>query len=71
MNLVERWFSELTTKMLRRSTHKSEKELIKSINAWIAGWNENPKPFKWVKTADEIFASMEKYLSPLSMRTSE
>ena len=71
MNMVERWFSELTTKMPRRSTHKSEKDLIKSINAWIAGWNENPKPFKWVKTADEIFASMEKYLSPLSMGTSE
>ena len=71
MNMVERWFSELTTKMLRRSTHKSEKELIKSINAWTAGWNENPKPFKWVKTADEIFASIEKYLSPISKGTSE
>ena len=65
------WFSELTTKMLRRSTHKSEKELIKSINNWIAGWNEDPKPFKWVKTADEIFASMEKYLGPLTNRTSD
>ena len=71
MNMVERWFSELTTKMLRSSTHKSEKELIKSINAWIAGWNENPKPFKCLKTADEIFASMEKYLGPLSMGTSQ
>ena len=71
MNMVKRWFSELTTKMLRRSTHKSEKDLIKSINTWIAGWNENPKPFNWVKTVDEVFTSMEKYLSPLSMGTSE
>ena len=70
MFMVERWFSELTTKMLRRlthkSTHKSEKDLIKSINNWVAGWNEDSKPFKWVKTADEIFASMEKYLGPLT-----
>ena len=66
MNLVERWFGELTTKWLRRSTHKSEKDLIKSINHWVSNWNENPKPFKWTKTADEIFTSMEKYLKPLT-----
>ena len=71
MNLVERWFSELTNKWLRRSTHKSEKELIKSINYWISNWNEDPKPFKWTKTADEIFASMQKYLKPLTERIYE
>ena len=66
MFMVERWFSELTTKMLRRSTHKSEKELIKSINNSTAGWNEDPRPLCWTKTADEIFKSMEKYLGPLT-----
>ncbi len=58
MNLVERWFSELTTKTPRRSTHRSEAELTKSINALTQRWNENPKPFKWVKSADEVFASI-------------
>ena len=63
MNMVERWFSELTTKMLRRSTHKSEKQLIAGINAWTQSWNENPRPYKWVKTADEIFESIAKFLN--------
>ena len=71
MNLVERWFSELTNKWLRRSAHKSERDLVWSINHWISLWNENPKPFKWMKSAEEIFASMEKYLKPLAERTSD
>ena len=71
MNLVERWFSELTTKWLRRSTHKSERDLVRSINHWISLWNENPQPFKWTKSAEEIFASMEKYLKPLTECTSD
>ncbi|WP_082058400.1 hypothetical protein [Acidithrix ferrooxidans] len=62
MNLVERWFSELTTKMLHTSTHKSQKQLVASINTWAERWNQDPTPFRWVKTADEIFASMAKYL---------
>ena len=71
MNLVERWFSELTNKLLRRSTHKSERDLVRSINQWISLWNENPQPFKWTKSAEEIFASMEKYLKPLAERISD
>ncbi len=63
MNLVERWFGELTQKALRRATHKSEKQLIAGINAWTASWNENPRPYKWVKTADEIFESIAKFLN--------
>ena len=53
MNLVERWFSELTTKQIRRGTHRSVTELKNSINEWIEHWNQNPKPFTWHKTADE------------------
>ena len=72
MNLVERWFSELTTKLLRRSAHRSVAELTASIKNWTDTWNENPRAFKWTKTAEEIFASMAKYLEPLlSERTSE
>ena len=44
MNLVERWFSELTTK-LRRGTHRSVAELTDAINQWTQHWNQNPKPF--------------------------
>ena len=42
MNLVERWFSALTTKKLQRSAHRNVKELAADINAWAAAWNENP-----------------------------
>ena len=62
MNLVERWFSELTTKWLRRGTHTSVKDLKDSINAWTDNWNQNPRPFVWRKTADDIFETMASYL---------
>ncbi len=62
MNLVERWFSELTTKWLRRGTHTSVGDLQDSINTWIDGWNQNPKPFTWHKTADDILDTLAAYL---------
>ena len=62
MNLVERWFSELTTKWIRRGTHRSTKELTDSIEAWIHHWNRNPRPFVWRKTADEILDNLTTYL---------
>src|SRR5271154_5401596 len=58
LNLVERWFSELTTKKIKRGAHRSVPELERDIRAWIATWNENPRPYVWVKTADEILASL-------------
>jgi transposase len=61
MNLVERWFGELTTKWLRRGTHRSVRELTASIRTWIANWNDDPKPFVWHKTADEILESLASY----------
>jgi transposase len=54
MNMVERWFAELTNKWLRRGTHRSTKELEASIKEWIEGWNEDPRPFVWKKSAVEI-----------------
>lgn len=63
MNLVERWFAELTRKMLQRSAHKSVAALTADLNAWIAAWNDNPKPFVWHKTADQILDSLKKYLT--------
>jgi transposase len=61
LNLVERWFAELTTKKLRRGTHRSVRELNADIRAWIESWNENPRPFVWTKTADEILDSISRY----------
>lgn len=61
LNLVERWFSELTNKKLRRGTHRSVRELNDDIRAWIAHWNENPRPFVWTKTADQILDSIARY----------
>ncbi len=66
INLVERWFAELTTKWLRRGTHRSTKELEASINEWIDRWNEDPKPFVWHKSADEILDSLATYCSRIS-----
>jgi transposase len=66
MNLVERWFAELTMKWLRRGTHHSIAELETSINQWITTWNQNPRPFIWHKTADEILASLARYCERIS-----
>lgn len=61
LNLVERWFAELTTKWLKRGAHRSVKELVASIRTWITNWNESPKPFVWHKTADEILDNLAAY----------
>jgi transposase len=61
MNLVERWFSALTTKQLRRGVHRSVRELVKSIQEFIDAHNETGKPYVWVKTADEILASIARF----------
>jgi transposase len=61
LNLVERWFAELTTKWLRRGSHRSAQELEESIRHWVATWNEDPRPFVWTKTADEILDAIATY----------
>lgn len=61
LNLVERWFAELTTKQLRRGVHKTVQALEKDIRAWIASWNEDPRPFIWTKTAEEILDALASY----------
>jgi transposase len=66
MNLVERWFGELTTKWLTRGTHRSVKELETSIQSWVDTWNENPRPYVWTKTADQIFESLAAYCQRIS-----
>ena len=61
MNLVERWFAELTNRKLRRSAHRSVTDLETDIRKWINEWNKNPKPFVWAKTADEILETLAAY----------
>ncbi|MET9013863.1 transposase, partial [Streptomyces olivaceoviridis] len=63
MNQVERWFGLLTDKLIRRGVHTSVKALEDDITAWINTWNENPRPFTWTKTADEILNSLADYLT--------
>ena len=61
LNLVERWFAELTTRKLRRSTHRSVRALETDVRSWVQAWNDNPRPFIWTKTADEILESLAAY----------
>jgi transposase len=63
MNQVERWFGLLTDKLIRRGVHTSVQALEYDIREWIATWNDNPRPFTWTKTADEILNSLADYLA--------
>ncbi len=66
MNLVERWFSALTTKKLKRSAHRNVKELAADILDWSATWNENPRPFVWTKTAEQILERLAAYCAAIN-----
>ncbi len=66
LNLVERWFGELTTKKLQRGTHRSVRALNTGIRAWINTWNDNPKPYIWTKTADQILDSIARYCTRIN-----
>jgi transposase len=70
LNMVERCFGELTTKKIKRGAHMSVKELEKDIREWIATWNEDPRPYIWVKTADQILASLARYCERVSAAAS-
>jgi transposase len=69
INQVERWFGLLTDQLLRRGVHKSVAALEKDVRDWIKTWNEDPKPFRWTKTADEILDSLAKYMARISGAT--
>ena len=59
-NLIERWFKELTDRMLRRGVFTSVPELQAAIHDWAAHWNTDPKPFIWKATADEIIEKVQR-----------
>ena len=54
LNLVERWFGELTAKRVRRGSFYSVHDLESAITEFLQAWNENPKPFVWTATVDSI-----------------
>jgi transposase len=61
INMVERWFAELTNKQIRRGVHRSTRALEDAIRHFLDVNNENPKPFVWTKSADEILASIARF----------
>ena len=61
INQVERWFGLLTERQIRRGTHRSVRQLEDAIRLYLAVYNENPRPFTWVKTADEILESVRRF----------
>ena len=58
LNLIERWFAELTNKRIRRDSFLSVEDLIAAIREFLAAWNEAPKPFVWTATVDSILAKL-------------
>ena len=66
LNQVERWFGHLTDQKIRRGVHKSVQALEDDIRRWVKSWNDDPKPFVWKKTAEEILTSLSRYISRIS-----
>jgi len=58
LNLIERWFAELTNKRIRRDSFLSVDDLIAAINEFLAAWNQKPKPFVWTATVESIVAKL-------------
>ena len=71
VNQVERWFGHLTDKLIRRGVHTSVQALENDIRTWIETWNQDPKPFVWTKTAEEILHSLAEYLNKISPAANE
>ena len=61
MNMVERWYGLLTQRQIKRGSHRSVSELEKAIREFLQAHNDDPKPFVWTKSADEILASIARF----------
>lgn len=66
INQVERLFAYVTADLLQRSDHRSVQALEADLRAWIKAWNDDPKPFVWTKTADQILQSLARLLQRTS-----
>jgi transposase len=58
LNLIERWFAELTNKRIRRESFFSVEELVAAIHDFLSTWNDKPRPFVWTATVDSILAKL-------------
>jgi len=67
INLVERWFATLTERQLRRGVHRSTRELEAALRHYMETYNQDPKPFVWTKTANEILEAVARFC----LRTSD
>jgi transposase len=66
LNQVERWFAYVDNDLLKRSDHRSVQALEKALRDWAADWNENPQPFIWTKTADEILSKIQRLIERIN-----
>jgi hypothetical protein len=61
LNLVERWFALLSERKIKRASHRSTRELERDIRDFLKQNNDQPKPFIWTKSADQILASIRRF----------
>lgn len=66
LNLVERFFALISNRQIKRGSHRSTQQLEQAIRAYLTIYNEDPKPFVWTKTADEILASVARFCNRIS-----
>jgi transposase len=66
INQVERWFGLITDELIRRGKHTSVRALEADIRGWVTAWNDDPKPFIWTKTAEQILESLRRLLTRIS-----
>ena len=66
LNQVERWFAYLTNQLIRRGNHTSVQALEPDLRTWAKTWNENPKPFVWTKTAEQILESLQRLITRIN-----
>ena len=71
LNLIERWFKELTDKRLRRGTFNSAEDLTTAITTWTDHWNKNPRPFIWKATAEDIIVKVRRGRTTLNQINSQ
>ena len=66
LNQVERWFAYLTNQLIRRGNHTSVQALEADLRTWAKTWNENPRPFIWTKTAEQILESLQRLITRIN-----
>jgi transposase/transposase-like protein len=69
LSLVDCWFAQLTTKRLRTGSFDSVTALTDAIDVWVSHWNDDPKPFVWTRTADQIVTKVKRGRAALTHHT--